>query len=125
MNNVAIVEGHSVATVGGKFASNDVKFHVLLNKPVPKGHTITVKYTVGPKTATGGSEQAPGVDFVPIQRVTTLTFRAGEFDKSVDVRVFADTTPESNETFAFHFVSVSGGAHILKGFGIGLIVNDD
>jgi len=43
---------------------------------------------------------------------TPLTFSAGQHDKAIDVRTFADTTPSRNETLVLR-VYASGGGRVL------------
>jgi hypothetical protein len=123
VSNAGIVEGNSVATPGG---SNAIRFHVTLSNAVPTGHAnVVVKYTVTGNTATGGSGPGPGIDFINVTSPVALTFSPGQNDKTITVRTFADTTIEPNETFSVNLTSVSGGATIMNGVGVGTIINDD
>jgi hypothetical protein len=121
VSSAGIVEGNSVGTAG---AANVVNIHVHLSVPVPAGKKVTVKYTVKGGSATGGSKAGPGIDFVQTTTPVTLTFLAGQSDKVVPVKVFADTTHENSETFLVT-ASNATNATIKIGTGIGTIINDD
>ena len=120
----AIVEGNQVATVGG---SNAMKFDLLLSKPVPAHKTVVLTYTVTAGTATGCLSYVTGCDFLETSNPVQVTFAAGQQDKSLLVRTFADTTVEPNETFNVNLTRSSGtaGAVIEHPTGKGIIVNDD
>ncbi|HEY3924155.1 MAG TPA: Calx-beta domain-containing protein [Acidothermaceae bacterium] len=120
----AIVEGNEVATNGG---SNAMKFDLLLSKPVPSGKTVALSYTVTPGTATGCTSDVSGCDFLEISKAVSVTFTAGQQDKSFLVRTFADTNLEPNENFKVNLTKISGtaGATIENATGTGIIVNDD
>ena len=119
----AIVEGNSVAVVGG---SNALSFRVALSKPVPAGKTVVVKYSVTNGTATGCALPGPGCDFRSVSVPLVLTFTAGQQDKVVLVKTYVDATVEPTEACKFNLVSVSGASvTIQNSLGTGYIVNDD
>jgi len=121
VSSAGMVEGNEVAVVGG---ANQLRFHVSLSRPVASGKKVTVKYVVTGVTATGGTGGGPGIDFVKTTTPVTITFTAGQVDKTVVVKTFADTTVEPNETFAVKITSAVG-ATILNATGTGTIRNDD
>ncbi len=121
VSNAGIVRGDTVATVGG---ANTDKLHVLLSKPVPAGHTVTVKYEVVGVTAVGGGRNGgPGIDFQQQLTPVSLTFTAGQQDKTIQVRVFPTTTPGPNKFFNVVLTSVTG-ATVQNGVGVGTIINE-
>jgi uncharacterized repeat protein (TIGR01451 family) len=78
--------------------------------------TATVDYQTIGISATAGS------DFIPTSG--TLTFRAGETQKTITVSVIGDTLFEGNETFDV-LLSSAVNAVIGTSFGIGTIVDND
>jgi uncharacterized protein len=75
-------------------------------------------YTIN-GTAFGG-----GNDYVDVPNPTGLSIPAGQTSVNVQVQVKPDTNVESNETFTLNLNNVVG-ATVLKGQGMGTIVNDD
>ncbi|MFO1084224.1 MAG: Calx-beta domain-containing protein [Reyranellaceae bacterium] len=78
--------------------------------------TVTVKYATTDGTAVAGSDY--------IAQSGTLTFAAGETQKTIKVTAIGDAAIEANETFSIALSSASG-ATIADGTGAGTIVNDD
>ena len=89
-------------------------FAVSLSRPA--SGTLTVDY----RTA-DGSAQA-GVDYEPANG--TLTFRAGESSKTVEVPVLDDSHDEGEETLTLTLSSASGG-RVTDGEATGTIENHD
>ncbi len=120
--NAAIVEGSQAATFHGV---NTLKIHVSLSRPVPSGRTVTVKYTVTGVTATSCSTFVTGCDFLKPSNAVTLTFTAGQNDKTLNFGVVPETTYESDETFKVTLSSAVGATIRAAFAGVGTIVNDD
>ena len=73
------------------FDSEKLVFTVKLSKAVPEGGGTSVDYSTVAVTADADE------DFVPTQG--TLTFLAGEMEKTIEVLVKGDTAVEADETF--------------------------
>jgi chitinase len=72
--------------------------------------------------ATQAGTAVAATDFTPASG--TLTFAAGETQKTINVSVAADTTVEADETFSV-VLSGASGAAIANGTGTATILNDD
>ncbi|HVS31663.1 MAG TPA: choice-of-anchor X domain-containing protein [Thermoanaerobaculia bacterium] len=92
-------------------------FTVSLNMPAPAGG-ISFDIATADDSAT-----SPG-DYTSINLVNE-SIPAGSVSKSYDVNVIGDTVVEPNETFKVIVSNVSAPAVVVKGEGIGTIVNDD
>lgn len=103
---------HSEGTRGNKTYT----FTVSLSKA--SSETITVNYTTVDGTATIADN-----DYALANG--TLTFAPGELSKTINVTVFGDSKLESTETFSVNLSNVSGNAILVKGFGTGIIADDD
>ncbi len=88
----------SVADVAGA-EGEDLVFTVALS--AASGKTVTVAVATSVET---GDTATSGTDFTAVAS-TTLTFDAGQEDKTVTVQTTEDTTEEENETFT---VTLSG-----------------
>lgn len=106
IGNASIAEGNS----GTAAATFTVTLSVA--QPTP----VTVSFNTK-----DGSARA-GEDYQAVSG--TLTFAAGETQKTIQVPVFGDLTAESNETFSVN-LSGAGGAAIFKAQGTGTIRDDD
>ncbi|SEL22912.1 Calx-beta domain-containing protein, partial [Aquimarina amphilecti] len=80
--------------------------------------TITVDVATSNGTATAGS------DYTALG-TTTVTFNAGETNKTVDVTVSGDTTLEVDETINLNLTNATGTSTITDATGVGTITNDD
>lgn len=79
--------------------------------------TVTVNFATSNVSATAGSDyQATS---------GTLTFAAGETQKSIAVTINGDTDVEANETFNVVLSGVVGSAVLVDGLGVTTILNDD
>jgi len=107
IDDVTVTEGNSGTT--------PAIFTVRL-QPANATLTATVDYRVVGASATAGADFAPTAG--------TLTFRAGETQKTINVSVFGDTLVEGNETFVVQ-LSSPVNAVIERSDGIGTIVDDD
>lgn len=107
VDDMSVIEGNSGTT--------PVVFTVRL-QPANATLTATVLYQISGITAT------PGVDFLSSDG--TLTFRAGETQKTITVQVVGDTLKEGDETFSIQLVDPVN-ARMDKGIAIGTIVDDD
>jgi hypothetical protein len=105
INNESNFEGNSGTRL--------ITFKVWLDKASAK----QVKVNYGTSNGTAGSG-----DYVA--KFGTLTFDAGQTQKTVSITIKGDTKVEGNETF---FVNLSGAinASIGKSKGTGTILNDD
>ncbi|HZE73418.1 MAG TPA: Calx-beta domain-containing protein, partial [Pyrinomonadaceae bacterium] len=106
VNNVSIVEGNA--------GNSNATFTVTLSDPITEN--VIVKYVTADGTGTMGSDYQPAGG--------TLTFSAGQTQKTINVLVNGDTQSEPDETF-FINLSNSENATIAKSQGLGTIINDD
>ena len=104
--DVSLAEGHS--------GNSTMTFTIALTRAVPD--TVTVHYLTALGTA------SPGVDYQSASG--TLTFDPEETSKTVDVTIFGDTLPESDETFRMNLTNASN-ARIADTYAFGRILNDD
>lgn len=98
----------------GNSGTHSVAFHVTLSQPVSV--PVTVQWHTSNGTATAGS------DYVGASG--TVTFAAGQTDRTVSVGVKGDTIREANETFCV-LLTNPHHATIADGTGVGTILNDD
>ena len=107
--------GLTVADAQVEEAANaTLAFAVTLNR-APSG-TVTVGYATSDGTATAGSDYTAASG--------TLTFAAGETEKTVSVPVLDDAHDEGSETLTLTLSNASG-AHIEDGSATGTINNTD
>ena len=95
-------------------ANATLAFAVTLNR-APSG-TVTVDYATTDGTATAGSDYTAASG--------TVTFAAGETEKTVSVAVLDDAHDEGSETLTLTLSNASG-AHIADGTATGTINNTD
>ncbi len=107
IDDVTITEGDS----GTKTAT------FTLTQSAPLNLTYQYDVSVAPVTATQLSDY--------VYSTSRLTFAAGETVKTFTVTILGDTFTEGDETFNVNVTKPQGGANIIKGTGIGTIVNDD
>jgi hypothetical protein len=100
--------------VEGNGGTTTMLFTVTLS-PAATG-PVSVRFTTANGTAAAGS------DYVQVRG--TVSFAAGETQKTINVTINGDTAPEPDETL---FLNLSGpsGATIADGQGVGTIINDD
>ncbi len=96
-------------------SGNSLSFPVALSSPAPASG-VTVSYGTSDITAQAGTDYEVTAG--------TLTFLAGESAKTIVVPVIGDLDIEPDETLAVT-LSAPIGATIVKGTGIGTILNDD
>jgi len=77
---------------------------------------VTVNYATANGTATAGQDYAA--------KAGTITFAAGETQKTVSIAVTGDNAAELNETFGLN-LSAPTGATLADGAAVGTIVTDD
>ena len=108
VDNVSINEGDSGIT--------EMVFKVSLDKEplVP----VSVEYTTFNGTAAASS------DYTPIFS-SVLNFKTTDTSLNVIVRILGDVIFEADETMILTLSNPSEGLNILKGNGIGTIINDD
>ena len=103
------------ATVSeGSGGTISASFAVTLSAPAPGARVVS--YTTADVTATAGSDY--------VAATGTITFAAGETQKTLTILVNGDTSEESDETFSVT-LAVADGVEILDGQGLGTILNDD
>jgi hypothetical protein len=107
VSDVSVKEGNS--------GRKNWTFVVTLSAPSGKAIDLTYATTNGSATA--------GTDYRAVVP-TTLSLSAGQVSKTVDVRVNGDRVVEPNEVFYLDFTNPLN-VTVLKGRGIGTIVNDD
>ena len=109
VDDVEVIEGNS-GTVNATFT-------VTMSAASIQAVTVAwAAHSVTGDTATAGTDYTAGSG--------TLTFSAGETEKTFDVAVTGDTTVESNETFTVT-LSDPGRASLSDATGTGTIVDDD
>ena len=111
----ALSVGDSTAKEGARLPV--MAFTVRLTPPAP----APVRVYVSTRPSTPVSAQ-PGQDYAPGS--SALTFRAGETEKQVWIRIYDDSHDEGAETFEV-VLSQARGAAIGDGVAVGTIVNDD
>ena len=101
-------------TYEGASGTRAITFKVRLDQA--SSQTVTVKYATANGTAVSGSDYNATSG--------TLTFTAGQVEKTITVYVKGDTTKEADEKF---FVNLSSpvNAAIADGQAAGIIRNDD
>ena len=111
----ALSVGDSTAKEGARLPV--MAFTVRLTPPAP----APVRVYVSTRPSTPVSAE-PGQDYAPGS--SDLTFRAGETEKQVWIRIYDDSHDEGAETFEV-VLSQAEGATIGDGVAVGTIVNDD
>ncbi|MBA4150027.1 MAG: M36 family metallopeptidase [Verrucomicrobia bacterium] len=106
INDVAVIEGDQ--------ASTEARFEIHLSAPT--GQAVTVDFATANDTALAGA------DYVATNG--TITFAPGETNQNISVWVLGDSFNEENETFFVHLTSAVNAA-IVRGSGVGTIINDD
>ena len=106
ISDAQVTEGNSGSTI--------MTFTVTLS-PAATG-AVSVRFTSADGTAVVGSDY--------VQARGMVSFNPGETEKTIEVTVIGDTTPEPDETF-FINLSRPSGATIADGQGVGTILNDD
>ncbi len=108
----------------GNTGSRNAVLPVTLSQPRTAG-VVTVDYVIAGVDATAGTAKNPNADFnAKGGKTKTLTFKAGQVVKYVNVPVYPDTVGESDETFSVT-ISNPSGATLGDQTGIGTIVDDD
>jgi chitinase len=105
VSDASVVEGDS--------GSSFVGFSITLSTPAPQA--VAVTYAVNHVTTNAGD-----IDL----KSSTVSFPAGQLSATFQVKVFADTAPEPNETFS---VTLSNpvNAALADPTGTGTVINDD
>ena len=109
VSDAAVLEGTSGTTTA--------RFTVWVSSAPAPGQSVTVKYT------TGNGSAASGSDYMSVP-LTSLTFAAGEWAKTVVVTVNGDTLAEGNETFVVK-LSNAVGAVIADNQAMGTIIDEE
>ena len=107
--DVVVTEGDAGTTITAAFV-------VEISEPAP--YEVTVDYA----TRDGSAREADG-DYEGVEG--TLVFAAGETSQTVEVTVYGDDTPETNEFFFFDLFTPSLGVNVVTPRLIGTIMNDD
>jgi len=98
----------------GNSGTTPMSFDVTLSSPATQ--TVSVSYATADGNATAGSDYTSANG--------TLTFKAGEKSKTINVSIVGDTAVEPDETFTVN-LSNPVNATIAKGSATGTIQNDD
>ena len=107
--------GLSVADATVQEGGGDLEFAVTLSRPPGSG--VSVDYATSNGTATAGSDYTPTSG--------TLTFAAGETEKTVSVPVLDDLHDEGSETLTLTLSNVQGNAYLGDADATGTIENTD
>ena len=105
-------------------SASDITFTVTLSRAAPK--PVTVDLTTVDGTATSDAvvtATSLGRDFVARSR--TLTFEAGQIQKTFSVDLVDDTFDEPREEFTVKLSNPSDNAHVLIPTATGAILDDD
>jgi hypothetical protein len=87
------------------------------------GFPVTVDYSLGGGTATGGGSCGVSVDYV--NTGGTLNFAANDASKTINVTICDDATLESPETFVATLSNATGGAVIIAPTTQTVTINDN
>ena len=87
------------------------------------GNVVSVQWMTAPDDRPGANP-ADDADYTPVATKQTLVFAAGETEKTIAVRTSEDDLDEPDETFLAR-LSDPIGALIIRGQGVGTIVDDD
>ena len=87
------------------------------------GNVVTVQWMTAPDDRPGANP-ADEADYTPVTTKQTLVFAAGETEKTITIRTSEDDLDEPDETFLVR-LSDATGALIIRGLGVGTIVDDD
>ena len=109
------------AVAEGDVGTTTLTFIVTLSPPNPG--PVTVPFSLGNQTATGGAACTAGVDFV--NAGGTVTFNPFDTSEPVAVTVCSDALLEGSETFLVDLGTPTGGATIADGRGVGTITDDN
>jgi hypothetical protein len=131
-NGVTITDGQGFATIGNDDPVPVSETISVGDVTVTEGNagTTTATFTVtrtGTQSlsvnfATANGTATAGSDYVATSG--TLTFAAGETQKTISVLVNGDTIVEGSETFFVNLMNQTSGT-IVDGQGLGVILNDD
>jgi hypothetical protein len=94
----------------------------------PASSNVSVQYTVTGGTATGGTKPGGGADFKTKSGTVTFTTNGSGVTpvaKTVTVSVFADTSPEPDETLHVTLSAPTGGYALGRAVGTETLLNDD
>jgi len=106
VGDASIVEGNS--------GTKQMVFTVSLSQAATG--PVTVNYATGNGTATAGQDY--------VAKSGTITFAAGETQKTISIAINGDKAAERDETFALNLSSPTG-ATIADGAAVGTILTDD
>ena len=130
--NAGILDGQGVGTIlnddqiptisitdaqGNEGNNGTTAFTFTVSLSAPSGSPVTVQFATANGSATTGNKDYTAAS-------GTLTFTAGETERTVTVLVRGDRKNEANETFAVN-LSNPTNATLLDAQGIGTILNDD
>ncbi len=119
LNDDAFVRVDDVEIAEGDNGQTNAVFTVSLSAPLQE--TATITYSTADGTANVGNDYE--------MRSGTLTFLPGETSMTVEVPINGDLIIEPDETFFLNLTSAVGASGdnltVLKGQGIGTILNDD
>lgn len=96
-------------------AESTARLVVALSKPVTT--PVTVRWTPGARTTTGQDASLPTTQ--------SITFAAGEMNKTVDVALHGDTQLEPDEWLTVKLTSVSGGGVVIGRAKGTVVIRDD
>jgi hypothetical protein len=103
------------AATEGNAGAKPFTFTVSLSAPYDQA--VTVNYATMDGTATAGSDYAASAGAV--------TFAPGQTSQTITVLVNGDRLVEQNETFLVNLSNPSSYAEIIRGVGVGTIIDDE
>jgi hypothetical protein len=113
IGDATIVEGDSGTT---PTATNAAKVRITLDRPATG--TVSVVATISPGSATAG------VDY-KATKPKVITFKPGQWQKTITLKVLPDTTTGEGVETAFVNLASPTGAALARAFGLVSIVDDD
>ncbi len=102
----------------GNTGTSDLTFAITLMPAADRAATVAWSTTKGP-----GDDATPGVDYTAASG--TLSFAAGETEKSATVKVAGDQIDEDDETLTVTLSAASGVSAISTASATGTITDDD
>ena len=115
-----------LALSGASYSANENSgsITVTVNRTSGTDGAVTVDYSLGGGTATGGASCGAGIDYV--NTGGTVSFATGETSKNFNVTLCGDTDVEADETFNVTLSNPTGGASIgTPSTATATILNDD
>jgi hypothetical protein len=112
----------TTTTIEGDTGVQKIGFMVTLSEPATSDVTVRVDVVGGTLTAT--SEYKP-LRSGPTKPLKTLTFKAGQWQKAVQVVLYPDSVVEPTETIQLQLFNPIGATISGSGTALGTVLDDD